>query len=790
MIANHIAQSLGSELLYDKNLAMLREAIEYKNKFWNEYQRPKNWKCLFGDDSERIFSIGRGGPQITLRSEWDQLPEFITFAESRIQDILKGRKPAERRVVNEKLTGSDQASIKKELASFKLDSRYQVNAFATEADGIPCPLQMCWDTQGRLYVISSTAYPQVMPGEYANDKIIILEDTNHDGRADQSTVFADGLNIPTGIALGERGIYVANGTELLFLKDTDGDNKADVREVLFSGFGTQDTHQTSNSLTWSPDGMLLFGQGDGIESRVETAYGFSSVYQAGFYRFNPHNQKLDTILNDWGGPANPWGIVFDDWGQSFSCCGAGGIDYLTQGMLPNEKRRKIKEIGKPGGYCGMEMISSTLMPSDMQGDFIIGDYKRKAIPRFTTVPDGSGFKVKWKDDLLKTSHRNFMPVDIQMGPDGAIYIVDWYNPITCHQDDYFRDVARDKTHGRIWRISLKNEPARQPINLTKLSDAELVKQLGSLERWYRYYSRREMTTRNRDHIATEIEKWIEGFEGSGDRYEHHLYEAISALATIDCVNEKLLLQLLKAKDYRARAFAAERVGHWHDRLQNPLSLLAKAVGDKHPLVRMKAILGLAHIPDAHAVEVAAKVTDMPMDEGIKYAFAQAVNHLKPYWLSDMGKLFQGNAEHLAAVLSQVKSKNLREKLLELAKNKSLNPKTRLAVMRRLAVVGNKYDLYMIFNPKTYGSGKSYQADMHASLLTKLVSIFRAQGKKPQGDLAKTLEELIDKRHTGVKVAAMTLADLWGEKSLQPNTTTLQKLVITFNRVFQNDARIM
>ncbi|MBT3914395.1 MAG: dehydrogenase, partial [Verrucomicrobia bacterium] len=148
-------------------------------------------------------------------------------------------------------------SVKAELASFAVDKELQVNLFADESMGIANPVCMRWDARGRLWVLCTWAYPQLKPGVKPNDKLLILEDANGDGKADQISTYTDGLNMPTGFALGHGGAYIGNGRELLHVRDTTGDGKADKRVVLFSGFGTGDTHQTINSFAWSPGGELF-----------------------------------------------------------------------------------------------------------------------------------------------------------------------------------------------------------------------------------------------------------------------------------------------------------------------------------------------------------------------------------------------------------------------------------------------------------------------------------------------------------------------------------------------------
>ena len=195
-----------------------------------------------------------------------------------------------------------------ELKAFKPAEGFALNLFASEKLGVANPLTIRWDAKGRMYVACTWSYPHLKPGEIPNDKIIQLTDTDGDGQADRSTVFADGLNIPTGLETADGGVYVGQATDLLFLRDLDDDGHADERQVLLSGFGTGDTHQAINSFTWSPDGELFFCQGDGIESRVETPWGVSSLYQAGVYRLRPGRLQLHGLLDDFMGPGNPWAL--------------------------------------------------------------------------------------------------------------------------------------------------------------------------------------------------------------------------------------------------------------------------------------------------------------------------------------------------------------------------------------------------------------------------------------------------------------------------------------------------
>ena len=216
-----------------------------------------------------------------------------------------------------------------ERKTFVVADGFEVNLFAADPL-LAKPIQMNFDPAGRLWVASSEAYPQIKPGQKQNDKIIILEDTRGVGRADKTTVFAEGLLIPTGLAPGDGGVYVVDSTDLLHLSSSKGDGKADRRRVVLSGFGTEDTHHLVHTLRWGPDGMLYFNQSIYIHSNIETPYGPRRLGGGGIWQYRPETQQLEVFARGW---YNAWGHHFDRWGQSFLTDGANGegINYVVPG---------------------------------------------------------------------------------------------------------------------------------------------------------------------------------------------------------------------------------------------------------------------------------------------------------------------------------------------------------------------------------------------------------------------------------------------------------------------------
>ena len=350
-----------------------------------------------------------------------------------------------------------------EQASFKLADGFEVNLWAADPL-LAKPIQIQFDAKGRLWVASSETYPQLNVNQDPSDKIIILEDTDNNGVADKSIVYYDKLIIPGGVLPDNfGGAYVAHAEKLVHLKDSDGDGIADKSEVLLSGFGTEDTHHTLHRLSWGPGGLLYMLQGYYIGTHVETLYGPRRLNGGGLWSYNTVTRRLEIYSR---GLINPWGVAFDRWGQTFQTDGAGGegINYSFPDSVfkasPHENRTLSGLNPRRPKLCGIAIISGDHFPDTWQGNILANDFRANNIDRYSITPEVSGYKSTLRDDLLKSSHVSFRPIDIVMGPDGALYIADWYSPIIQHGEVDFRDKRRDQVHGRIWRITAKG---RSPL---------------------------------------------------------------------------------------------------------------------------------------------------------------------------------------------------------------------------------------------------------------------------------------------------------------------------------------
>ena len=648
-----------------------------------------------------------------------------------------------------------------ELASFDVADGFAVNLFASEQDGVLKPIQMRFDARGRLWVIGSTVYPQIEPGQVPNDKVLILEDTNGDGRCDKTTVFADGLMIPTGIELGDGGAYIGQGTELLFFKDTNGDGRADQRRIVLRGFGTGDNHQNINSFLFGPGGELWFSQGLHIRSQVETPWGIARLEQAGIWRLWPRRLKLEGFYGSQHEPQNPWGFVFTDWGEPIVLAGNNSSPiYPVPGLVVHHRDDAPALISKNGNgrkVSGGDIVGTAHFPESWQGALIVGGYINNAVWTLKISDDGAGFSLEDRSPLIKSSSRSFRPVDVKFGPDGALYLCDWYNPIIGHYQASFRDPGRDKTHGRIWRVTAKNRPLTKPPQLADAPVAQLLEQLKSPDRWTRRFAKRVLADRPAEQVTAALKTW----SAQPDLSDLALVEALGVYQSHEAIAPDLLARVCRATDPGARAYAASVVGVWADRLPEPLAFLRPLVADPEPRVRLRAVVACAHVTQPEAIEVAAVAADFATDKFLDYALTQAVFALKPYWLAPFkaGKLnLENKLTRLGFLVRADGSPDTLQALRELLASARLEPQTREACLHILADNGNADDLAAILQLS--------DASLQSRLLPALATAARVRHVRPAGDLAAKLRPLIESKHTDLRAEALRLAGAWKLETLR------------------------
>jgi putative heme-binding domain-containing protein len=661
-----------------------------------------------------------------------------------------------------------------ERRSFLVADGFEVNLFAA-APLIAKPIQMNFDPTGRLWIASSEVYPQLKPGQVANDKVIILEDRDGDGRADKTTVFADGLLIPTGVEPGDGGAYVANSTELLHLKDTDGDGRADHRRVVLSGFGTEDTHHILHTLRWGHDGMLYFNQSIYIHSHIETPRSVRRLGGGGIWRFRPETMELDVFIR---GLWNPWGHQVDRWGQSFATDGAGGegINYCLPGAYYDAAPDAVRVLRglNPGSpkYCGLEVASGRHIPESWLGSLLTNDFRGNRVCRFTLEDDGGGFAAREQAELIRTPHVAFRPIDIKMGPDGAIYIADWYNPIIQHGEVDFRDPRRDHTRGRIWRVTAKGRPLVSRPKLVGSSLADLFEALKAPEDWTRHHAKRVLKERGASVVVPSLAAWVKALDASDPEVEHHRLEALWTYQALDVVEPGLLSELLGSRDPRVRAAATRVVQFWHRRLPEPLVLLAQRVEDENPRVRLEAVRVLASIPTIQAAGLAMRALDRPIDSFLDYALWLTARQLQLVWLPEVraGRFaFDGSSSRLQFALQAVGTADVLGPLLALFQGGHIPAERDESAQALITALGGPAQLALVLDVAT--DQDKLAAPRRAALLGALIRTTRDRKVIPAGDLTR-LRRLLGLDDSTTRALAAQAAGLWKVAALQPEIAEL------------------
>ena len=641
--------------------------------------------------------------------------------------------------------------------SFQLAEGFEINLFASDPM-IAKPVQINWDAQGRLWLVSSKIYPHLKPGQEADDEILVLEDTDGDGTADKKTVFADGLLIPTGVFPADGGAYVANSTEILFLKDTDGDGRADERKVILSGFGTEDTHHIIHTFRGGPDGMMYFNQSIYIHSHVETPWGVRRLMGGGIWHFRPESRELEVFCE---GFVNTWGHQFNRWGQSFATDGAfgEGINYVFPGSVfctaPGAKR--IMAGLNPGQpkHCGLAVISGHHFPEPWQGRFITNDFRGHRLNSFTLTENGSGYASVQQEDLVKTTHKAFRPIGVEMGPDGALYIADWYNPIIQHGEVDFRDERRDQRHGRIWRVTAKGRPVIERPHFVKAASVDLLEMLRRPEEWTRFHAKRELRQRGAKEIVPLVDRWIAELPKDDPQYAELQVETLWVYQGLNVLPESLLRQVLKSSNHRAKAAAVRMLYHWHGRVSDSLALLKQAVNDAHPQVRLEAVNALRQVGTAEAFRLAMESMKFPLDTNADFALWTTAREMEAQWLPafQSGNFTFGSAKQRQFALRAIDNPAALAPLFEALAEGSLSPDEVQQTLSLASELGSSEDLARLVPVAMKESA------MQVSALQALCQAGRTRKMIPSGDISN-IQSLFDAPDPSLRALAYEAAGLW------------------------------
>jgi glucose/arabinose dehydrogenase/azurin/lysophospholipase L1-like esterase len=519
------------------------------------------------------------------------------------------------------------------IAKMKVGTGMKVNLFASEKEfpELVNPVQLAVDTKGRLWVAAWKNYPHWQPKTPMDDKLLILEDTDGDGKADKRTVFAGDLNNPTGFEFWNGGVIVAQAPNLVFLKDTNGDDRYDTKEIILGGMDSADTHHTMNSFTFDPGGALYIREGIFHRSQVETPWG-PTVRQAdgGVFRFEPRTFKFETYI-----PMNfpnPHGHVFDQWGRDIVFDATGGQPYYgpsfsTKKYYPAMESTKAPRPGsvrtRPVG--GAELISSRQFPDDMQGNVVVlNTIGFRGLLNYKITEDGAGLKMTEVEPIIESADENFRPVDAEIGADGALYVADWQNPIIGHMQHNLRDTSRDHLHGRIYRVTYPGRPAGTPVKIAGEPIERLLDVLKEPESRVRYRAKIELSGRNTNDVLAALQTWIGRLDKNDPQYEHKMMEALWVQQWHNRVDQTLLKRMLRSPEPWARAAATRVLCYWRDRVPDALALLKVQANDEHPGVRLEAVRAASFFQGPEAIAVAQESQKHPPDKFLEYTFQQTM----------------------------------------------------------------------------------------------------------------------------------------------------------------------
>jgi putative heme-binding domain-containing protein len=631
-------------------LEKLRAAVLDKCFHWYQRHRVVDGYSVYGGRSWLRF-VGGQTNRVVMDRELETLEVMTANRDRRVWAAAQGKEvavddsntpPFIPVKTNKPGDGPGGAHVfldgEEAIGRMKTAKGMKVNLFASEKEfpDLAKPVQMAFDPRGRLFVAVMPSYPHWKPKDEMNDKVIILEDTDRDGKADRSTVFADRLHVPTGLELWGGGLLVGQMPDLVFMKDTDGDDRADQFERVLHGLDSADTHHALNSFVLDPGGALYFQEGTFHHTQVETLDGPERCANAGVFRYEPRTHRFEVYVSY--GFANPHGHVFDRWGQDFVTDGTGNANYFAA-PFSGRVRFPAKHPGMRTFFeqrtrpCpGTEILSSRHFPDELQGNYldanVIGFL---GILQYRMRDDGSGFAADEVEPIVESTDQNFRPADMEIGPDGALYLLDWQNPIIGHMQHNLRDPSRDHKHGRVYRVTCPDRPLLEPARIAGEPIEKLLRLLEEPEDRVRYRTRIELSARPTADVIAAAKEWVAALDRGDKDYQHHLLEALWLHQQHNVVDADLLQRLLGSDDFRARAAATRVLCYWRDRVPGSLEILKKLAADPYPRVRLEAVRAASFFESPDAVEVALISAEQPSDYWLDYARNETMKTLEPYW---------------------------------------------------------------------------------------------------------------------------------------------------------------
>jgi putative membrane-bound dehydrogenase-like protein len=517
----------------------------------------------------------------------------------------------------------------------------RVVLFAGEPD-IAKPIFMAWDERGRLWVAETRDYPHnVQPDGKGNDSIKICEDTDGDGRADKFTVFADHLNIPTGFVFANGGIVVAQSPRFLFLKDTDGDDKADVRTEIMTGWGINDTHATANNLHYGLDNWLYGAVGySGFKGTIG---GVEKQFAQGTYRFKADGSALEFLHqftnNTWGQSMNQFGDQFGSTANNAPIFFGGipativpkGVRAMTAKRINTEDKDhtitpNFRQVDVMGGFtaaAGSAFIYSENLPARLQGKAMVCEPTMKNIALMDVQRDGAGYVANDGFNLVASSDEWMSPVFAEVGPDGAVWFSDWQNYIIQHNPTptverggyaavtgvggAHENPLRDHARGRIYRVVWDKAKPAKITSLKGASTSQLVAALSDSSPFWRLTAQRLLVEGHHTDAAPALKQAV---AASAPLPAIHALWTLHGLDLLDDATHRLALA---HPDAAVRRNAVRALGR--DARAVALYFGSSVVSDPDPLTRLDALVKLAEFTETKQIQtVVASLVRNPANQ--------------------------------------------------------------------------------------------------------------------------------------------------------------------------------
>ena len=544
------------------------------------------------------------------------------------------------------------------IKHYAVPDGFSISLFASEPDIGGKPISMAWDERGRLWIAETYDYPnEKQPEGKGRDRIRICEDTDNDGKADKFTIFAEQLSIPTSMAFSHGGLIVHQAPDTLFLKDTDGDDVADIRETLFSGWSTGDTHAGPSNLNPGPDnwfyGMVGYAGFNGIIA------GQQRSFRTGFYRFKVERVDGKVAVTDFeflrNTNNNSWGVGFSEEGLLFgSTANRNPSEFMPIANRHYERVRgwtssvlggiadthefapitdKVRQVDHHGGYtaaAGHAIYTARTYPKAFwnRAAFVAGPTGH-LVGTFALTPNGAGYKSTSPVNLLASDDEWAAPIMAEIGPDGNVWIIDWYNYIVQHNptpagfrngpgNAYMTDL-RDKKHGRIYRITYDSSvtDSTEPTTLAGASPDQLVQALASSNMFWRRHSQRLLVEAGNTDVTPALVESLTRQDLDPIKLDVAAIHAVRVLEGLGQVEKAEVRKALhKALSHPSGGVVRTVIEVLpRDEISLNALLRSQAFSSSNSQIRLSALLALAEMPASKesARQVAVSLTQNEAD---------------------------------------------------------------------------------------------------------------------------------------------------------------------------------